>query len=266
MSILKRIEKQLDERLRNAFSSPDAAARDREMIEIYRGVLDDIAGRIQPSARGRRAFPFNRIVVRVSTPNDERRAVYDAMFGSREQFVEDVRGTLAEAGVEPPSDLDVEVQPEPAELPAGYHISFGRKEASQAAAPVASASQPGKAQLTIVHGEAEQAVYELSNRRVNIGRLAEVVDDQQRLVRRNNIVFAELAEGPNATVSRAHAHIAWDPASGTFRLFDDGSAYGTSIFRDGALLNIPAGAGRGVALRSGDEIYLGQARLRFELE
>src|SRR3982750_4762943 len=120
MSILKRIEKQLDEKLRNAFSSPDAAVHDREMIEIYRGVLDDVAGRIQPSARGRRSFPFNRIVVRVSTPNDERRALYDAMFGSREQFVEDVRGTLAEAGVDAPGDLDVEVQPEAAELPGGY--------------------------------------------------------------------------------------------------------------------------------------------------
>ena len=79
-------------------------------------------------------------------------------------------------------------------------------------------------------------------------------------------LVVEVAEGPNATVSRAHAHIAWDPSSGTFRLFDDNSAYGTSIFRNGALLNIPAGASRGIALRTGDEIYLGQARLRFELE
>lgn len=265
MSILKRLEKQLDEKLRNAFSSPEGASHDREMIEIYRGVLDEVSGRIQPSARGRRAFPFNHVVIRVSTPTDERRALYDAMFGNRQQFVEDVRGTLAEAGVDAPADLDVEVQPDPAELPGGYHISFGRKQAAPAPHAVES-GQVAAAKLTIMQGAAEQHDYQLSNGRVNIGRLAEVLDDQQRLVRRNNVVFTEAAEGPNATVSRAHAHITWDTRTGTFRLFDDSSAYGSSIFRDGALMQIPAGAGRGVALKHGDEIYLGQARLRFEIE
>jgi hypothetical protein len=265
MSILKRIEKQLEEKLKSAFTPADAPSTDREMIEIHRAVLDDIAGRVQPAGRGRRAFPFNHVVVRVSTPTPERRAMYDAMFGNGEQFLEDVRGALAEAGVDAPADLDVQLQPEDAELPGGYHVSFGKRESTpQAPQKPAEQLAPAAAKLSIIHGAAEEPFYEISTARINIGRLAEVVDDQQRLVRRNNIVFVEAAEGPNATVSRAHAHIAWDSSTATYRLFDDGSAYGTSIFREGALLQIPAGAGRGVALRSGDEIYLGQARLRFE--
>jgi hypothetical protein len=264
MSILKRLEKQLEETLKSAFASPDAATHDREMIEIYRAVLEDVSGRIQPAGRGRRAFPFNHVVIRVSAGTDERRAMFDAMFGNRQQFLEDVRGVLAEAGVEAPADLEVQVQPEAAELPGGYHVSFGKKEAAVVAPEPIRETAAAGAKLTVMHGAAEQQEYELSNRRVNIGRLAEVLDDQQRLVRRNNVVFSEAPEGPNATVSRAHAHITWDAATGSYRLFDDTSAHGTSIFRDGTLLQVPAGVGRGVALKSGDEIYVGQARMRFE--
>lgn len=264
MSIFKRIEKQLEHTLKTAFSSPDAAGSDREMIEIYRAVLDDIAGRVQPAGRGRRAFPFDHVVVRVSTQTAERRAMYDAMFGNSSQFLEDVRGTLAEAGVDAPAGLEVEIHPEEADLPGGYHVSFGKRENSPSTPNSAEPLTPANAKLSIVQGTAGQQEYELSGARVNIGRLAEVLDDQQRLIRRNDVVFSEAPDGPNATVSRAHAHIVWDAPAGTYRLFDDGSAYGTSIFRNGALLQIPSGSGRGVALRAGDEIYLGQARLRFQ--
>ena len=85
------------------------------------------------------------------------------------------------------------------------------------------------------------------------------------MVRRNQVAFLESGEGANATVSRAHAHILYDPESRAYRLFDDHSAYGTSLFRSGGLVAVPAGASRGVALESGDEIYFGQARARFEM-
>jgi hypothetical protein len=79
------------------------------------------------------------------------------------------------------------------------------------------------------------------------------------------VAFAESDDAVTTTVSRAHAHIQYDPATGEFRLYDDHSAYGTSLFREGSLIAVPAGAGRGTALRPGDEIYFGQARTRFEI-
>lgn len=261
MSILKRFEKHVDEKLRSAFSAGQGPAPRREMIEVYRAILDDVAGRIQTGARGRKSFPFNHVVIKVAAPDDEARAVYDAMFGTTE-FHEDVRGALAEAGVEAPSDLTIEVQRETAELPNGYHIGFGKRDLVPPEKPSAIAH----ARLRVMTGAAEQTDYEMNEARLNIGRLADVVDDQQRLVRRNHIVFLDASDGPNSTVSRAHAHIVWDSAAGQFRLFDDNSAFGTSIFRDGALLHVPAGATRGVALRNGDDIYVGQARLGFALE
>jgi hypothetical protein len=49
--------------------------------------------------------------------------------------------------------------------------------------------------------------------------------------------------------------------NGELRLFDDRSAHGTSIVRNGKTISVPAGS-KGVRLQSGDEVVLGDARLR----
>ncbi len=85
-----------------------------------------------------------------------------------------------------------------------------------------------------------------------------------RTIRCNELSFPEEAHEANPSVSRSHAHVAFDGASGQWRIFDDGSSLGTVLFREGRRIDVPAHAGRGVALRPGDEIYLGQVRLRFE--
>jgi len=67
----------------------------------------------------------------------------------------------------------------------------------------------------------------------------------------------------NDTVSRAQAHILRTSA-GEYRLFDDRSSHGTRIFREGRTIALPSGSPRGVKLQPGDEIYFGQACVRFE--
>ena len=114
----------------------------------------------------------------------------------------------------------------------------------------------------MVKGQAEHAEYLLEKPRTNIGRLAELTDAEQRVVRRNDVVFEEGADEANATVSRQHAHIRRE--GGEYRLCDDGSEFGTRVFRDGRSIEVPAGNRRGEKLRPGDEIYLGRACLRFE--
>jgi predicted component of type VI protein secretion system len=73
-------------------------------------------------------------------------------------------------------------------------------------------------------------------------------------------------EGPesNRSVSRQHAHVTYHPNTKEYRLTDDRSAHGTSIVRGGRTIKVPAGA-RGTRLETGDEIALGQARLRVTL-
>ena len=56
----------------------------------------------------------------------------------------------------------------------------------------------------------------------------------------------------------------YDEILDEYRLCDDGSEFGTRVFRDGRSIECPSGNRRGEKLRSGDEIYLGRACLRFE--
>src|SRR5262249_19067425 len=77
--------------------------------------------------------------------------------------------------------------------------------------------------------------------------------------------FAECTEEPNPSVSRRHAHIEAAGSPAEYRLYDDRSAYGTSVQRNGVTIVVPPGP-RGIRLQSGDEIALGEARLQVEIE
>ena len=117
------------------------------------------------------------------------------------------------------------------------------------------------ARLVVVKGKAASTEYTLDKPRTNIGRLAELTDSEQRVVRRNDVVFEEGADEANATVSRRHAHIRLD--AGEYRVCDDGSEFGTRYSATAADRS-PRGQSPGEKLRPGDEIYLGRACLRFE--
>jgi predicted component of type VI protein secretion system len=83
------------------------------------------------------------------------------------------------------------------------------------------------------------------------------------VLRTNHVAFSEEEADENLSVSRRHAHIAFD--EGAYRIWDDRSARGTSIVRGGRTVRVPASA-RGTRLVSGDEIVLGRARLRVAID
>src|SRR5262249_7905893 len=99
---------------------------------------------------------------------------------------------------------------------------------------------------------------------IDLGRCVEVKDANGRLIRTNDVAFVEGSGEINQTVSRQHAHITHQPKSGEFRLYDDGSAHGTHIVRQGRTVTGLRGS-RGVRLRSGDELVLGDARMRIRI-
>ena len=107
----------------------------------------------------------------------------------------------------------------------------------------------------------ERWAYSLAAPRIDVGRGAEVRDHRNRLIRTNHVVFTEGEGGVNETVSRTHAHIAYEPLTGRFRLHDDGSEHGTEIVRGGKTISVLRGT-RGVRLQSDDEVVLGEARVR----
>ena len=254
MSLFSDIEKTIERGFRKWTDRVFGAAESEELVLVHRAVLEEIEGRIQTAQRGKQVFPYNHLTVLLPSPNPDRRALYLTAFAEDGRLEKDIREALSGAGCEVPKHLTVEIEtPESGERSILYAVRRSQR------------SEPKPARLTVVRGIARQPEYLISRERVNIGRLEEITDSEQRVVRRNDIVFDEGADEANATVSRKHAHIRRDPANGEYRLIDEGSEYGTRVFREGRTIEVPPGGKRGEQLRPGDEIYFGRACLRFDL-
>jgi hypothetical protein len=143
-----------------------------------------------------------------------------------------------------------------------FHITYARVAHIPAAESHVGQVSPAQTRLELIvtHGVTTHQTYTFESSTVAIGRGGEVRDSRHQLIRTNDVVFAEGGGDINETVSRRHARIELEP-SGSFRLYDDGSAQGTSIVRGGRGIPVPRGT-RGVRLQSGDDIVLGRARVR----
>jgi hypothetical protein len=237
-------------------------------VEVRRAVLDEIEELVQPAGRSRRIFPFNRVVVEVVAADPKQRAGMDAVLGGGGLDAA-IEQRLREAGCPRPADLEVQlrfVRAAKAGWEEGkpFRVVCGRRERPPAAAASEKPGPDVQAQVVVLKGDATRKQYALSGACTNVGRLAEVLDRDHRVVRRNQIVFLDSQDEASQTVSRVQAHIRFVPPA-EFRLYDDRSAYGTRILRGGRTIAIPSGSPKGVKLRPGDEIYFGQASVRFEI-
>ena len=68
MSRLHDLERRIDEKLRGLLrsSSPD---QKRELLEIHRAVLDDVAAHVDTLPRGKQAFAYTQLEVRIFLPD-----------------------------------------------------------------------------------------------------------------------------------------------------------------------------------------------------
>ena len=251
MSFFSEIEHTIETGFRRFTERAFGPAQSDDLVLVHRAILEQVAGKIQVAGRGRRIFPYPRVIVTLVSPDLDRRALYQAAFGEKLEAA--LQEALQGSNCEVPRGFTVEVRTaETGIQPFAIEYDYNR--------PLPAATAP--ARLTVVRGRAQEAGYTLDRRRTNIGRMAEVTDAEQRVLRRNDIVFEEGADEANATVSRKHAHVTCE--GGEYRLCDDASEFGTRIFRDGRSLDVPMGNRRGEKLKPGDEIYLGRACLRFE--
>ncbi len=263
MSRLHDFERLVDDRLRRLFRGAAPQVQKRELIEVHRAILDEVAAHIESLPRGRRVFSFPHLNVQVLLPDPARRRSYEVALLEADALARDIAGRLADEHVEMPDKFRVDVELVE-ELPAdvagrGFDVSY------EASAPRQEPAATPAIWMKVLAGKADRDEYSFRKTRINLGRLGDVVDSQQQLIRRNDVAFMESVEPPNTTVSRTHAHIELDRAAGQFRIFDDRSAQGTTVLRDGGIIRVPKGPSKGVALRPGDEIVLGQARLSFDL-
>jgi hypothetical protein len=253
---------------RTVFEAPfgataQAMSDSPEVAEIRIAVLDEVRKKIQ-RAGGHALFPYNLVRIQIRAGADERGVFEHEFF--RRFFDEEVRKSLAKESCRFPADLRVTIaaSEEPDKWLAVDMLS--EETAAPRVEPV-----PRAAKLVVASGTANQSEIPLQKARTNIGRLTDVYK-AEGLSRRNDLAF-EADNAINRTVSREHAHIVYDKASGEYRLFNDRwytrgnkaeNNCGLWIVRDGMGQEVHRD-GRGTRLEAGDEIHLGKAIVKFDI-
>ena len=241
-------------------------AGDGEMtpLEVVDLVCDDIARHVQPAGRGRYAFPFNKVTVTFAAPVVEKQAHFEGLCAGPPSLQERMLARLSSAGCDR-LDLDVDIAftdvPESTWARPHFHIALARVSPHSRAPRVPALT----AAISVTHGEADTGTGTFTAFPVNLGRGTEVRDSRHQLLRLNHVAFLENGDAVNQSVSRRHAHIELDTRTARPRVVDDNSVHGTSVIRGGRGIAVPRGS-RGLALRSGDELVLGEARIKVEFE
>jgi hypothetical protein len=255
----RRLEAHIARGMTNLVRAGDA----REPIELTHAIVEAVEREIQSGGRGTRVFPFNTIDVSIVAPSDHARARLEAVMNGRLSLRDRITDRLSEARCTA-DDLKVRInyvsRAQKHWTDPQFAIAFSRIARETPDLP-ASEPLPPRLEVTVVHGAAEHRTYAFAAHRIDLGRGGEVRDSRRGLIRTNHVAFSEDEAQVNRTISRQHSHIAYDPRSGQFRLLDDGSIHGTKIVRRGKTVPVPFGA-RGVRLERGDDIVLGDARVR----
>lgn len=256
----KRIESAMAARVEGTARRVSAPPAVRPPLEVAHAVVDAVAGEVQPVGRGARAFPFTHVHVTLLAPSARDKAHLLGVVEGPQPLGRRILDRLAAAGCDVSGvviKLDYAASASPHWTAPEFHVDYARR----AAAKEPETPPASRVDLVVIDGTAARTTYAFTSSPVTIGRGLEVRDSRQRLVRTNGVAFVEGGGAVNESVSRRHAHLALDAATGTWRLFDDGSAQGSVIVRQGKGLVVPRGS-KGVKLQPGDEIVLGKARLR----
>ena len=261
MRSLEQLDRWIASKLKAWSSEAVGAPQGMDLLEIRREILHDVRDHIQPEGEGKNLFPYNDIRINIAAADRARQALLEGALGEGKELEQTISALLSEAGCPLPAafSVTVSVTEDPAVALTGhpFHINYSHVKST-----VQSTSRHIRphAKITVLRGQADPSEYTISSDRVNLGRLKEVVGAKDGLRRRNDIAFAE----SETTVSREHAYLRYDSASGKFRLHDAMSQHGTNVFRDGRRFTVPKGLAHGLPLQAGDEIHLGAARLRFD--
>src|SRR5262249_36143363 len=162
-----------------------------------------------------------------------------------------IRGRLEEVGCVAPVDLAVETRVVAGDPPENWgdralRIDYRERKRTRSAA--VRDEGPRRLRVTVVNGSAEARKQEFDSDRTDIERLGRVETSGGRAVRHNHVAFRDDGGDVTSSVSRAHAHIAYDAEMGDWLVFDDGSAQGTRILRAGRTIDLPRQGSRGVRL------------------
>ena len=230
-----------------------------ELAEIRHAVLDAVRAKCYRAGAGK-VFPYDLIRISMRGLQESRAVVFRGRF-FRQYLEQETHAGLRADGTRFPEQLRVEVDAA-AGLPQRDEHWMSVEVCSQEMKPASRQT----ARLVVRAGSANVGELRLDKSRINIGREVDVYRNQG-LHRRNDLAFVEDTE-INRSVSREHAHIQYDGATGEHRLFNDrwyqrGAECGTWIVREGMSREVHRDS-RGARLEPGDEIHFGRAIVLFE--
>lgn len=237
-------------KLLNKLFQANLGDSDENLLHLQSEILQRLRLKLRQLPDERAYFPATRLIVQLYAESEEQRLDYEKYFCEKRMLEVKLREELRRLNAEQDAEqlpITVEVLREKEgdwTTPHFNLLALRKKNAAQFAS------------LAIRRGQTERAGYELSSRTC-IGRTKEPFDSRQGISRRNDVVFEDLRNGINETVSRLHARIELDIVSDEYQLYDDNSQTGTHIERDGELIVIKGPCG--TLLQDGDLIYFGKA-------
>lgn len=238
---------------------------DAQPLEIRESIVDAIEQRAVPAGGGQRVLAHNQISVTVLVSTQDERLTMRAVLADLQDAVV---SRLREIRCQIPAGFALVVhytrRPRPGWTP-GQRLAVEYGSRDIAISPDAPRTGPPSLRVTVLRGHAMQAAYTLTESVVHIGRTALPVDSGGR-PRQNHVAFIEDGDEHSHSVGRAHASIRFEPVRGEYRLFDDGSRNGTRLVRNGTTFEIRRQDPTGVTLVSGDELHLGTAAIRIDIE
>lgn len=257
---LRHIGRDLQSKLKAFFENPLDV--DATPLELLQAALDDLEHRVQAAGRGRRVFPYTRVIVHITQHGADEAAV-QAVFGDLGRRLRD---RLAELNCDMPDSIDASVVLEAAPADPAPPVVFAECIDDTAAPPAAVACVKHRSvTITVVKGQCAETEYRLDEPVIAIGRTTDPAD-ALGMVRHNHVAFLEARDGINETVGRAHARLQLDEASGQYVLFNESSSNPTAIVRGGRMMRVAPRDPRGVRVQSGDEVRLGRAVLRVTVD
>jgi hypothetical protein len=253
----KQLSRTMAGRLRRAVDPP--LASDATPLEIRHFIIESIESRVQPSGGGRRRLPDALVDVRIVAADP---AAQRALRTALDDVQSGVLGRLKELSCEVPDGFHVQVtylKRAPSNWPPDRQLAIEYPQI-QAVEAAPTAGMP-ELTLTVTRGSATQESYTFTVSIVRVGRSPAPHDDRGR-TRRNDVAFLEDGNDDSMTVTRGHCEIRYSRASGGYRVFDERSANGTRIVRNGEIIDVPANDPIGVAILDGDELQFGTAAAR----
>jgi hypothetical protein len=251
----KQLSRTMAGRLRRAVDPP--LASDATPLEIRHFIIESIEARVQPSGGGRRKLPDALVDVKIVAADP---AAQRALRTALDDVQSAVLARLKELRCEVPAGFSVQVaylERAPSGWAADRQLSI-----EYAHVQTVETAPPGMPELTltVTRGSAAQESYSFTLPLVRVGRSPAPHDDRGR-TRRNDLAFLEDGNDDSMTVTRGHCEIRYSRAGG-YRVFDERSANGTRIVRDGEIIDVPANDPMGVAILDGDELQFGTAGVR----